>query len=98
MKLTFRKSTRINTTPFLQELIGIIVGINVSYHDSNKVRASTDCTSAINKVLGMITPGSKSAIHLPYGPILGSINNERLGKYRIEWVESHPEKKKRDMI
>ena len=97
MKLTFREKTRINTTPFLQELIGIIVGINVSYHSSNRVKAYTDCRSAMNKVVGMLTPGSKSAIHLPYGPILGSITRENLNNYQIEWVESHPEKKKKNI-
>ena len=51
----------------------------------------------MNKVIGMITPGSKSAIHLPYGPILGSIDKEKLEKYQIEWIESHPEKKKKDI-
>ncbi len=60
----------------LQELIGSIVGINVAYHSHNRVRAYTDCRSAMNKVVEMITPGSKSAIHLPYGLIVGSIDKE----------------------
>ncbi len=84
MKLTFKKSKRFNTTPFLQELIGILVGINISYHQPNSVRAYADCKAALNKVRDRITPGSKSTLHLPYGPLLKSINNQKMGRYQIE--------------
>lgn len=98
MKLKFQENTRFKTTSFLQELIGILVRINVSYNNSNKVIAYTDCKYAIAKLRDVIAPASNSVIHLPYGPILGSINHERLQKYQIIWVESHPERKKRAMV
>ncbi len=41
-----------------------------------------------------ITAGTKSASHLSYGSIISAIKNSSTERYKIEWVESHPEKKK----
>ncbi len=42
MRLTFNKNTLIPTTPFLHELIGIlVVGANISGNTSTKVRTQT---------------------------------------------------------
>ncbi len=98
MQIIFNKESRVNTTPFLQELIEIMVGINVAQRNTSHIRAFTDCKSALAKVKDAITQGSFSAIHLPYGPLINAIKNKNPKHYKIEWIELHPEQKKKHAI
>lgn len=59
MRMTFQGHTKINTIPFIQELIGILVGVNIAQRNTNSIRAFTDCKSALAKVKDAITAGSK---------------------------------------
>lgn len=82
MRLTFREQTKISTTtPFLQELIGILVGVNIAQRYTNNVRAFTECKLALAKVKDAITIGSKSTSHLPYGSLISAIKRSSTSIY-----------------
>ncbi len=95
MQIEPQKKGAISSTPFLQELIGILAGFYISMHTNNCVMAYTDCKAALAKVKDALTPGSNSTLHLPYGPLIGVIGNDNKRKYQIDWIASHPEKKKK---
>lgn len=95
MQIEFQKKDTINTTTFLQELIGIDVGFHISKHTNNNVMAYTDCKSALAKVKHTLSTRSKSVLHLPYAQIIGAIKCGSKRNYQIEWTSSHPEKKKK---
>lgn len=84
----------VSTTPFIHEVIAIIIGTNISHKTTTSVRAYTDCKSTLTKVKDMITPGLTSALHLSYGPILSAIKTMKL-HYQIEWIESTQKSKRK---
>jgi hypothetical protein len=97
VQLQYKLHENIYTTPFLQELIGIIVG-NYVFHDQGHVcHAYTDCKSALTRVQDILYGGAASTLHLSYGSILNAISTNN-SNYSIQWTESHPENKKRNVI
>ena len=50
VQLTYKPNEKIYTTPFLQELIGIIVGNRLFSGKQHDCQAYTDCTSALSRV------------------------------------------------
>ncbi len=95
MQIEPQQKGAISSTPFLQELIGILAEFYISIHTNNCVMAYTDCKAALAKIKDALTPGSNSTLHLPYGPLIGVIGNDNKRKYQIDWIPSHPEKKKK---
>jgi hypothetical protein len=54
IQLTYKPNEKIYTTPFLQELIGIVVGNRLFSGKQHKCHAYTDCTSALSRVQDVI--------------------------------------------
>jgi hypothetical protein len=72
IQLQYKSYANIYTTPFLQELIGIVVGKYVFTDQRRICHAYTDCNSALARVQEILSGGAAFTLHLSYGPILNS--------------------------
>ena len=92
-QLTCKPSEKMYRTPFLQELIGIVLGHQLLQGTDYTCEAYTDCKSALIRVQNAFNGDVASTLHLFYGSILSAIKIRSINNnYAVKWTQSHPER------